>query len=262
MNWDDVYLVTDKLKIVSDAEVDELETRLGVTMPVGYREFMTQLGDGNYCGYVYVLTPSYVEEPAKKWKSLDATRSNLGWHEDLLTPELVLQCIEIAHTLDGDEIVFHPSEPNKIYILPHYDHEIYLAGSTLKEALDWIFTANTLISATDDFWYFESDINRKLIKMLMNIEAKTFAEIREFLTGLQIHQHKYVIEDDEDSEDFLELIVRQIHSRLAVVVIPEREIQLIINFDVAEEYSPFLTALIEKLKAFGFYPTEKNTIIS
>jgi hypothetical protein len=258
MNWDDVYLVTDKLDLISDSSIDELEKRLGVTMPHGYREFMTRLGEGYYCGYVYVVPPDSVESYADKWRSLDNKR--FPWQEDILTPEQVNQSIEIASTLDGDSFAFIPNEPTKIYILPRQNNKIYLAGSNLEAALDWLFTSDVLVSATDDFRYFESEVNRKLIKMVLDIKAKTFRELSEFLFGLNLHQHKYIYEGDD--VDFFELFIKPIQGRLGVIVIPEHEIQLIINFDADEENNPILLTLLDKLKIFGFQLTEKNTTIS
>jgi hypothetical protein len=231
-------------------------------MPVWYREFMTRLGEGNYCGYVYVHSPSYVEDPSQRWKALRGNTGGFPWKDDLLTHEIVSQSIEIAHTLDGDEFVFYPTEPNKIYVLPRHNSNIYLAGSNLKEVLEWLFTSDILIAATDDFRYFESRVNRKLIEMLLDIEAKTFQEITEFLLGLQAHQHHYLYQDDDYGEHFFELFIKPIQGRLGVEVIPKHEIRLIINFDADEENNPILLTLLDKLKIFGFQLTEKNTTIS
>ena len=53
MLFTDTYLVTNKLETYSDAAVDTAEAQLGTRFPVGYREYVTTLGKGEYCDFSY-----------------------------------------------------------------------------------------------------------------------------------------------------------------------------------------------------------------
>ncbi len=60
--FDNTYLVTDKRTTFSEAEVDAAETQLGTRFPEGYREYMTRLGVGEYCGYINVFPPQTIAD--------------------------------------------------------------------------------------------------------------------------------------------------------------------------------------------------------
>ena len=49
-----------KLTLATPAEVEALEANLNVPMPVGYKEYVTMLGLGNYCYYIRIDMPSKI----------------------------------------------------------------------------------------------------------------------------------------------------------------------------------------------------------
>ena len=53
-----------------------------------------------------------------------------------LTPSRALQAAVIGDTTDGDELVVHPDEPERIYVLPRYDDNVYVAGDGLPAAVE------------------------------------------------------------------------------------------------------------------------------
>jgi hypothetical protein len=58
--------------------------------------------------------------------------------EDILSKEKAIQSIRIGDTDLGDVIIFHPSNPHELFILPRHDDMLHKIGSNIYEALDWL----------------------------------------------------------------------------------------------------------------------------
>jgi hypothetical protein len=54
MNPADVEIVRTPLVRVDDAEIDAIEAELWISLPPGYREFMTTLGEGVLSDFIRV----------------------------------------------------------------------------------------------------------------------------------------------------------------------------------------------------------------
>lgn len=67
--------------------------------------------------------------------------------EVVLTKEKALECIIIGNTLDGDEICFHRESKDKIYILPRYEEQVFISGSDLPGAIEWLCSSRVLTEA-------------------------------------------------------------------------------------------------------------------
>lgn len=59
-----------------------------------------------------------IEKELTEWRR----RINKYWFWDdvreLLPKERALECVIIGDTVSGDELVFHPSRPNRLFVLP------------------------------------------------------------------------------------------------------------------------------------------------
>jgi predicted DNA-binding WGR domain protein len=123
----------------TDQQVDALEKNLGVTLPQGYREYVKTLGEGILGGtLVRVYGPGTIAKKLNAWRK----RIKQYWFWDqgsaVLTKQRALESVIIADTLQGDELLFHPEEPNRLFVLPRYKENIFVAGSTLLEAVEWM----------------------------------------------------------------------------------------------------------------------------
>lgn len=58
--------------------------------------------------------------------------------EEVLSKQKAVESIKIADTIDGDVMIFHPSNSAELFILPRHDDMLYRIGNTLYEALDWL----------------------------------------------------------------------------------------------------------------------------
>jgi hypothetical protein len=56
----------------------------------------------------------------------------------------VLESIIVADTLNGDEVIFHPSNPDALYLLPHTLRGSAGLGRGSRTPLEWLCTAGVV----------------------------------------------------------------------------------------------------------------------
>jgi hypothetical protein len=155
----DVRVVGKPLVLATPADVDALASRLWITFPDGYSEFVTRLGEGCLGGsFVRIYPPWRIENELGEWRR----RINKYWFWDqgreLLPKERALACVIIGDTVNGDELVFHATRPNRLFILPRDSERVFDAGGDLLTAIDWMCTSGELVEPFDerDFEPFDS----------------------------------------------------------------------------------------------------------
>jgi hypothetical protein len=139
---------TAPLNPVVAAEVDATEAQLGASFPAGYREFITTFGRGVLGGVLRIYAP---QDILTRHNNVGEWRQRIDeywfWDEtaELLPKSRALECIIFGDTVGGDELVFHPSAPNTIYVLPHdFDAASRVSTTGLERAVDWFFTSGVL----------------------------------------------------------------------------------------------------------------------
>jgi hypothetical protein len=154
-----VQVVGKPLVSATAADVDALASRLWITFPSGYREYITRLGEGLLGGsFVRIYPPWRIEKELAQWRR----RINRYWFWDkgqkLLPKERALECVIIGDTVNGDELVFHPTRPNRLLILPRDSEHVFDAGGDLLAAIEWICSSGKLVEPFDerDFEPFDS----------------------------------------------------------------------------------------------------------
>ncbi|KAG1434894.1 hypothetical protein G6F57_021378 [Rhizopus arrhizus] len=80
--FDDVYLITPKQVRARSDEVDALEAWLGAELPSGYRQFVSTLGQGTYCGRLMVLMPSQIQAECESERAFVREYFDDFWGED------------------------------------------------------------------------------------------------------------------------------------------------------------------------------------
>ena len=133
---------------VADADVTAAEVALGATFPSGYRAFITRFGRGVLGGLMRIYTPDDIQNGPNNLREWRARIDEYWFWEDsaaLLPKERALECIVIGDTVGGDELIFHPSEPDRLYVLAHDFDEAYLASDTgLEAAIGWFFESGVI----------------------------------------------------------------------------------------------------------------------
>ncbi len=127
-----------RLTLATTDEVDAAEANLNVSFPSGYKEYVTTLGFREYCNYIRIEMPSRILSEYKN--SQQFLNEYWFWEmgEKILSKEEAVESIKIADTIDGDVIIFHPTNPNELFVLPRNDDMLYEIGQDLYEAIDWL----------------------------------------------------------------------------------------------------------------------------
>lgn len=146
MKIENFQVLDGPLVLATAAEVDALASRLWITFPCGYQQYVTRLGEGVLGGsFVRIYPPWRIEKELSEWRRRIA--KYWFWDEggELLPKERALECVIIGDTVNGDELVFHPCRPGQLFVLPRYSEQIFEAGSDLLEAIEWMCTSGELI---------------------------------------------------------------------------------------------------------------------
>jgi hypothetical protein len=137
------------IKPISISEVMDAERLLGTRFPGGYSEYVTTFGGGTLGGqFIRVYTPA---EILRGSNSVDIWHARLAeywfWEPGahILSKQKALESIIIADTVNGDEICFHPSDLERIYVLPRDSESIFVAGRNLWETLEWLCSSGIIV---------------------------------------------------------------------------------------------------------------------
>jgi len=146
--FENVTVVGEGVTPVAPEDVEAAEAALGTRFPIGYAEYVTRFGEGILGGvYVRVYPPERIlhgDNNVHQWRERIARY--WFWHEGsgLLTQRQAAECVVIGDTYDGDELVVHPSLPDRILVLPRYHENVLLAGSGLADAIEWLCGSGVL----------------------------------------------------------------------------------------------------------------------
>jgi hypothetical protein len=145
--FDDVILLSPKIQPIAMEEVEALKQHLGFALPSGYREFITHFGEGDYCDLFRIYPPSSIREEyasyRESWKtwyyeSRDVKHWFYEGSEHILSEEQLQACIIVGDSFDGDYIVYHPSQPDKLFVLPRHYYKIYTLKADFSDLHIWI----------------------------------------------------------------------------------------------------------------------------
>jgi hypothetical protein len=152
--FETIVAIGGPLVLSTAAEVDAAEAQLGVRFPTGYREYVTRFGEGVLGGsYLRIYPPHRIlsgPNNVLEWRR----RIDEYWFwddgRDVLTKEAALQSVIIGDTVDGDELVVHPGNPERILVLPRDSGEIHACGDGLPAAIEWLCSSGALTAAFDE----------------------------------------------------------------------------------------------------------------
>lgn len=108
-------------------KIEDIESRLGFTFPEDYRQFINTVGIGETEFHLRALPlqDSYLFESGR-----------LAFHywfwdksSNILTRAHAMECVGFFDSADGDQIIFHPSNRNRWFILPHEEEEVIVVSS-------------------------------------------------------------------------------------------------------------------------------------
>lgn len=150
----DALKPTAPLQGVADDDVSAAEAAIGAVFPAGYRAFITRYGRGVLGGILRIYTPDGIlngPNNIKEWRARIGEYWFWDASESLLPKAHALECVIVGDTVGGDELIFHPSAPDRLYVLAHDFDEAYLVSTTgLEAAIDWFFTSGVLDEPFED----------------------------------------------------------------------------------------------------------------
>lgn len=119
-------------------DVRDLERQLGVTMPQGWVDFVTTFGQGTYCDLFRIYTPSQILDQIEMHHEIWAmVYECLESPEEFISRRDLAGAIPIGDTLDGDELLFNPSDPGRILLLPRDADRITALRTDLEDLPGW-----------------------------------------------------------------------------------------------------------------------------
>ena len=208
MDISDVYLVTDRLSLVSASACEDAERQLGAPLPAGYADYMSRLGVGVYSGFVRVYPPERIvaehRDVRERW------REYFFWDagEAVLPKARVLESVIIADTLHGDELIAHPSAPDRLLVLPRESDMIFHAGDDVPEAVRWLCESGELTAPiAERYFEAQSDVERTNFR-----GDAAFADVVAAIEALGLHD---LVQVDEE-EEFAEMFVRAIQGSIVI----------------------------------------------
>jgi len=151
---DNIEVGTHLSKRIGADEIESAESKLGVSFPREYREFMIRYGEGFLAGFIRVYPPERIlsgSNGVAEWR--ERVDEFWCWDEgsDVLSKNRALECVIVADTYGGDEIIYHPSSPDTLYALPRHQSNIHIISRNgLIEAIDWIVSSGELSSPIHD----------------------------------------------------------------------------------------------------------------
>lgn len=118
----------------------------------------------------------------------------------MLPPDRAAGSVHFGHTV-GDNLVFHPDDPDEIFAPPRHSAKVYRIGRGLDEALDWLFLSGRLTRKMPRR-VFLPHTERRIESWSIGLP---YTKARRRLLALGIHDD---ITEDDARQRNLELLVR------------------------------------------------------
>ena len=127
-----------KLVLANDDEVRVVENEAHFTFPEGYREYVTTLGRGEYCNYIRIHMPAEILSGYREYQKFMDQYWFWDLGNEIISKERAIESVNIGDTVDGDVILFHPSNSHELFVLPRHDDMSHRIGANLYDAIDWL----------------------------------------------------------------------------------------------------------------------------
>lgn len=147
--------------LVTPEEVESTEKALGLRFPTGYADYVTTFGEGILGGdWVRIYPPWRIlsgDNKVDEWRERVAEYWFWDDGREILTQEQAAACVIIGDTFDGDELIVHPSQPDRIVVLPRHREDILVAGEGLEAAIEWLCGSGVLTEAFEERTFIPFD---------------------------------------------------------------------------------------------------------
>ncbi|MDQ8032853.1 MAG: hypothetical protein REJ50_12620 [Bordetella sp.] len=239
------YLITPKLHLATDAEVQALADWLGQPLPAGYADYVTRLGRGAYDNRVIVRPPP--EIPAETAPEQDFVREWFDefWGEDpSITRDEAARGIPFGYSVDGDKILYS-RERAQLFVLPRHDDHVYWMPRGFADPLDWGEGPNL----RSPFLTFDSGIDRATVE-LFTAQSLRVAQVAEAITAHLPAAHRL------DAAWGTLLYLPTVHGRAQLTQSPgDTRVGARLDYDAGATAA--LAKVLDALEALGMFVTNR-----
>ena len=181
MDLDDIRPISSRLTPSTPRDVAAAEASLGCRLPDGYAAYVERFGAGDLGHFLRVYPPERVIEARAEWQQ----RVTEYWFWDSgtseATPERIREGVVVADSFDGDELCFHPDDPDVLFVLPRHSEEVHRVGPGLLAALEWMLGSGVLVTAQPgpvafEPWQHRTEVRRWVAGDLEQVAAAVAAE--------------------------------------------------------------------------------------
>jgi SMI1 / KNR4 family (SUKH-1) len=247
VDLDDIYVVSDRLETASATDVTQAEHELGCRFPTGYAEYVQRLGRGSLNDLVRVMLPGQiVAERGDWWARWTGWNEFWFWDdpESAVDQDHVLWAVPMADTENGDQLCFHPDDPDTVIVLPRDVDRSYAVGSGLAGAIDWVFSSGVLHPPGGPS-AFHSHVGRKYVRHESQASAD-LASARDALLALGTHALV-----DQFHDDHCVVYFPSIKGRVVLMELDGGDVDALIVHDDGVALSS-LTVIQTALERAGF----------
>ena len=181
MDLVDIRPVSTGLAPSTPAEVADAEAALGCRFPAGYAAYVERLGAGDLGHFLRVYPPERVLDARAEWQQ--RVTEYWFWEPGTsgATPEHLREGVVLADSFDGDELCFHPDDPDALFVLPRHSDDVHRVGPGLLPALEWMLTSGVLVTAQPgpvafEPWQHRAEVRRWVVGDLEEVAAAVAAE--------------------------------------------------------------------------------------
>jgi hypothetical protein len=224
VDFDDIYVVSDRLETASASEVALAAGEIGGRFPTGYSEYVQRFGRGSLNDLLRVMLPGHMVSALASWRD---TKSEYWFWNDLhpdVGRDRVLDSVPLADTSNGDQLCFHRDDPDVVIVLPRGDARIYVAEPGLAGAVDWVFSSGVLQRPQRPS-AFESALGRKYVRHQSSGRAG-LVRVRGELLALGTHALV-----DQTYDTYSVVYFPSIQGRVALLKLDDGKVDALITHD-------------------------------
>lgn len=249
---DDIYVVSQRLVSVSQAQVDLAKTALGTEFPPGFEEFILRFGIGDVSGYLRPYDPDRIV------KELDSNREWLShdfWEDgELRLPRADrVRLILFADTIDSDAFAFLPGAPEEVFVLPRHETKLFQIGPTMLDVMNWTMTSGEIVRPFAQR-FFQPWNNYASLRLNSEKGVHESNQMQAIFQSIGRADYMVLSEGDVSIDYFIQDF--GVHFNYSILHTYE---QFIVTFDsdCTEQFLPILT---RTLAGKGFRVTEHNRL--
>lgn len=143
----EIQVTSEPRFLSTPSDVEQFETEYWVRFPEGYREYVTQLGNGLLAkGLIRIYSPDRVQKFTDDWRKRIANYWFWDQTPERLTLPRARECFVIGDTVQGDEFIFHPQRAGQIFVLPRNDSQVFVIKPDLWSTIEWVCSSGELVA--------------------------------------------------------------------------------------------------------------------